>query len=91
INEDYYVILLGTSLMKCILSGIVSVNGKKVLHMDRNSNYGGESEFNALLEDLYKRFNSQGSQPASMGRGRDWNVDLITKFLMANGHLTLKK
>jgi Rab GDP dissociation inhibitor len=25
--------------------------------------------------------------PPDMGRGRDWNVDLIPKFLMANGSL----
>ncbi|KAK4831962.1 hypothetical protein QYF61_020339 [Mycteria americana] len=73
--------------MECILSGIMSVNGKKVLHMDRNSYYGGESASITPLEDLYKRFNLPGTPPESMGRGRDWNVDLIPKFLMANGQL----
>lgn len=34
---------------------------------------------------LYKRFSLPDSPPESMGRGRDWNVDLIPKFLMANG------
>lgn len=39
---------------------------------------------------LYKRFNLPDTPPESMGRGRDWNVDLIPKFLMANGqsHIT---
>uniref|UniRef100_A0A4W3IC92 Rab GDP dissociation inhibitor n=1 Tax=Callorhinchus milii TaxID=7868 RepID=A0A4W3IC92_CALMI len=74
-------------LQECILSGIMSVNGKKVLHMDRNSYYGGESASITPLEDLYKRFNLPGSPPESMGRGRDWNVDLIPKFLMATGQL----
>ncbi|NXC91918.1 GDIB inhibitor, partial [Cercotrichas coryphoeus] len=74
-------------LQECILSGIMSVNGKKVLHMDRNSYYGGESASITPLEDLYKRFNLPGTPPESMGRGRDWNVDLIPKFLMANGQL----
>lgn len=42
------------------------------------------------LLQLYKRFSLPDSPPESMGRGRDWNVDLIPKFLMANGqfHLT---
>lgn len=42
------------------------------------------------LFQLYKRFSLPDSPPESMGRGRDWNVDLIPKFLMANGqfHLT---
>lgn len=37
------------------------------------------------LFQLYKRFSLPDSPPESMGRGRDWNVDLIPKFLMANG------
>ncbi|XP_075713602.1 rab GDP dissociation inhibitor beta [Rhinoderma darwinii] len=86
-NEEYDVIVLGTGLTECILSGIMSVNGKKVLHMDRNSYYGGDSASITPLEDLFKRFNLPGSPPESMGRGRDWNVDLIPKFLMANGQL----
>ena len=36
------VIILGTGLKECILSGLLSVKGKKVLHLDRNSYYGGE-------------------------------------------------
>lgn len=86
-NEEYDVIVLGTGLTECILSGIMSVNGKKVLHMDRNPYYGGESASITPLEDLYKRFHLPGSIPESMGRGRDWNVDLIPKFLMACGQL----
>ncbi|MGH0135587.1 UNVERIFIED_CONTAM: hypothetical protein FKN15_008642 [Acipenser sinensis] len=65
----------------------MSVNGKKVLHMDRNPYYGGESSSITPLEELYKRFGIPDGPPESMGRGRDWNVDLIPKFLMANGQL----
>lgn len=39
---------------------------------------------------LYKHFGRKDAPPASMGRGRDWNVDLIPKFLMANGIVVLK-
>ena len=35
--------MLGTGLTECILSGLLSVEGKKVLHMDRNDYYGGDS------------------------------------------------
>lgn len=38
---------------------------------------------------LFKRFNIPGSPPESMGKGRDWNVDLVPKFLMANGKVFL--
>ena len=34
---------------------------------------------------LYKHFGKGDKAPESMGRPRDWNVDLIPKFLMANG------
>ena len=33
----------GTGLTECILSGLLSVDGQKVLHMDRNDYYGGDS------------------------------------------------
>ncbi|XP_053544946.1 rab GDP dissociation inhibitor alpha-like isoform X2 [Bombina bombina] len=82
-EETYDVIVLGTGLTECVLSGIMSVNGKKVLHIDRNDYYGGESASITPLEELYQRFNIIGP-PEPMGRGREWNVDLIPKFLMAN-------
>uniref|UniRef100_A0A2K6F2I3 GDP dissociation inhibitor 1 n=1 Tax=Propithecus coquereli TaxID=379532 RepID=A0A2K6F2I3_PROCO len=72
-DEEYDVIVLGTGLTECILSGIMSVNGKKVLHMDRNPYYGGESSSITPLEELYKRFQLLEGPPESMGRGRDWN------------------
>lgn len=55
-NEEYEVFLLGTSLTEYILSGIMSVNGKKVLHMDRNLYYREEGSSITPLEDVYKRF-----------------------------------
>lgn len=36
-------IVLGTGLTECILSGLLSMEGKRVLHIDRNAHYGGES------------------------------------------------
>ena len=42
-NEEYDVIVLGTGLKECILSGLLSVKGKKVLHLDRNGYYGAET------------------------------------------------
>jgi Rab GDP dissociation inhibitor len=38
------------------------------------------------LNELYKKF-GKGEAPQSLGRGRDWNVDLVPKFLMADGKL----
>jgi Rab GDP dissociation inhibitor len=86
-DEIYDVIVLGTGLKECILSGMMSVSGKKVLHMDRNKYYGGESTSLTPLEELFKHFNIDKALPEEYGRGRDWNVDLIPKFLMASGEL----
>lgn len=85
-DEEYDAIVLGTGLKECILSGMLSVSGKKVLHIDRNKYYGGESASICPLEELFSKF---GAPPPdeSYGKGRDWNVDLIPKFLMANGSL----
>jgi len=75
-------------LKECILSGILSVSGKKVLHIDRNDYYGGASASLTPLAKVYEHF-KRADKPseATFGRGRDWNVDLIPKFIMANGML----
>lgn len=87
-DENYDVIVLGTGLTECVLSGILSVEGKKVLHIDRQDFYGGESASLNLLQ-LYSKFKPSSHKPDGItGRDRDWCVDLIPKFLMANGELT---
>ncbi|ABN67668.2 Secretory pathway GDP dissociation inhibitor [Scheffersomyces stipitis CBS 6054] len=86
-DENYDVIVLGTGLTECILSGILSVEGKKVLHIDRQDFYGGESA-SLNLSQLYTKFRPSAQRPELKGRDRDWCVDLIPKFLMANGELT---
>lgn len=85
-DEEYDAIVLGTGLKECILSGMLSVSGKKVLHVDRNKYYGGESASITPLEELFSKFGAPNPDE-TYGRGRDWNVDLIPKFLMANGLL----
>ncbi|KAM9907761.1 hypothetical protein OXX69_006305 [Metschnikowia pulcherrima] len=87
-EENYDVIVLGTGLTECVLSGILSVEGKKVLHIDRQDFYGGESA-SLNLSQLYSKFKPSSQKPSSIGgRDRDWCVDLIPKFLMSNGELT---
>lgn len=86
-DEEYDAIVLGTGLKECILSGMLSVSGKKVLHMDRNKYYGGESASITPLEELFTKFSMPATQLDEYGRSRDWNVDLVPKFLMAHGQL----
>lgn len=67
---------------------MLSVSGKKVLHLDRNKYYGGESASLTPLDELFKKFNLPvDNLQNEYGKLRDWNVDLIPKFLMANGSL----
>ncbi|KAL9263190.1 Guanosine nucleotide diphosphate dissociation inhibitor-like protein [Drosera capensis] len=83
-DEEYDVIVLGTGLKECILSGLLSVDGLKVLHMDRNDYYGGEST-SLNLKQLWKRFKGEEDPPESLGASKEFNVDMIPKFMMANG------
>ncbi|KAH7107178.1 rab GTPase activator [Auriculariales sp. MPI-PUGE-AT-0066] len=86
-DEEYDVIVLGTGLTECILSGLLSVDGKKVLHMDRNDYYGGESA-SLNLTQLYRKFRPDQAAPSDLGRDRDYAIDLIPKFIIASGELT---
>ncbi|KAK7468734.1 Rab GDP dissociation inhibitor alpha [Stygiomarasmius scandens] len=86
-DEEYDVIVLGTGLTECILSGLLSKEGKKVLHMDRNDYYGGESA-SLNLTQLYRKFRPDQAPPSELGRDRDYAVDLVPKFIIASGELT---
>ena len=63
---------------------MLSVARKKVLHMDRNDYYGGLSA-SLTLEQLFDHFKTGRKPSESLGRNRDWSVDLVPKFIMANG------
>lgn len=76
----------GTGLVECILSGLLSQEGKKVLHIDRNPFYGGEGA-SVNLTNLWKLFREGKEPPKEYGQNRDWNIDLIPKFIMSNGKL----
>lgn len=85
-NEEYDVIVMGTGLKECILSGLLSTKGKKVLHLDRNGYYGGDTA-SLNLTNLWQKFRPGSEPPKAFGHNRDWNVDLVPKFIMANGVL----
>ncbi|KAL8741913.1 MAG: hypothetical protein Q9190_005537 [Brigantiaea leucoxantha] len=90
IAPEYDVVVLGTGLTECVLSGVLSVKGKKVLHIDRNDHYGGEAA-SVNIESLFKKYGnySAGDEPwKKYGRVNDWYIDLVPKLLMSNGELT---
>ena len=84
-DDKYDAIVLGTGLTECVLSGLLSVSGLKVLHVDRNSYYGGECA-SLNMEQLMEKFGKGAADP-SLGKPHLWNVDLCPKLLMANGIL----
>lgn len=87
-DQEYDVVILGTGLTECILSGLLSVNGKKVLHMDRNEYYGAACA-SLTLDQTWKHFKQEGAPPEKLGNKaaqRKYSIDLLPKFLMANGN-----
>jgi len=85
-DQEYDAIILGTGLKECLLAGLLSVDGMKVLHMDRNNYYGGESA-SLNLKQLWEKFRPGEAHPEQYGRWQDWNFDMVPKFMMGNGLL----
>ncbi|KAI9244348.1 GDP dissociation inhibitor [Sporodiniella umbellata] len=54
--------------------------------MDRNDYYGAESA-SLNLTQFFGKFRDGQKAPENLGRDRDWNIDLIPKFMMANGEI----
>lgn len=95
-DGEYDVCVLGTGFTECLLSGLLSVKGMKVMVVDRNNYYGGESA-SLNLTNLFKKFNNGEAPPPEffqslagpygVAKDRDYNIDLIPKFIMAHGNL----
>jgi len=85
-DGEYDAIVMGTGLKECVISGLLSTQGKKILHVDRNGYYGGDGA-SLNLPNLFEKFKA-GEAPTNIGANRDYNIDLIPKFIMACGNLT---
>lgn len=86
-DGEYDCIIMGTGLTECILGGLLSVKGKRVLQVDRNKYYGSDTA-SLSLPTLFEKF--RGGEPPAEKFGtnfRDWNVDLVPKFIMSIGNL----
>jgi len=62
VNPNYDVVVCGTGLVECILSGLLSMEGKRVFHLDRNPYYGGEGA-SLNLTNLWKIFRAGQNPP----------------------------
>lgn len=85
-NEKYDAIVLGTGLTECVISGLLSVKRMRVLHMDRN-NYYGASSSSLNLNQLYEILKPKTEAKKDLGASRDYNVDIVPKFVMASGSM----
>jgi len=85
-DGEYDAIVMGTGLKECVISGLLSGKGKRVLQVDRNGYYGGDGA-SLNLSQLFEKFQA-GEAPTNLGANRDYNIDLIPKLIMATGNLT---
>jgi len=88
-TEEFDAIILGTGLKECIISGLLSKNGKKVLQMDRNDYYGAESA-SLNLDQIKKTIGDETDSKvddAAVGRSRDYCIDMCPKFIIGCGDL----
>eukprot|EP00939_MAST-03C_sp_MAST-3C-sp1_P004430 g4430.t1 len=85
----YDAIVLGTGLAECIVGGLLSVSGKRVLQIDANDYYGGESA-SLNITQIFKKFLEKEPSTSDFGiLGQDYQycIDQVPKFLMATGEL----
>lgn len=85
-NEEYDVVICGTGITESILSGLLALKKYKVLHIDRNQYYGDEGA-SVNLTTLFEKFGNGQKAPEVLGHNRDWNIDLLPKFIMSGGKL----
>jgi len=86
-DEEYDVVVLGTGLKECILSGLLSFDKHKVLHMDRNDYYGAESA-SLNLRQLYTKAGEDSKEiDEKLKSPNQYCIDMCPKFIMANGNL----
>jgi len=83
---EYDIVVLGTGVTESILSGLLSSEGNKILNLDRN-NYYGDQGASLNITKLWDYFHKGEKPPQDLGHNRDWNVDLLPKFVMAYGKL----
>ena len=85
-GSEYDIVVMGTGITESILSGLLSMEGQKVLNIDMNPYYG-DSVASLNLTRLWEKFKPKEQPPKELGHNRDWNVDLTPKFVMSNGKL----
>lgn len=68
-DGEYDAIIMGTGLTECIISGLLSVSGKRVLHVDRNNYYGADTASLSLV-NLFQKFRDGQTPGPHLGHSR---------------------
>ncbi len=79
-DGEYDAIVLGTGLTECIISGLLSVQGKRVLHLDRNNYYGADTA-SLSLQTLFQKFRGDKSPPSNLGPSRGKSKSQINRII----------
>lgn len=88
-GQKYDVIVLGTGMKECVLSGLLSKAGRRVLHLDRNAYYGGSSACCDLAK-LFEAYGGTAPEPSvagGLGNPQSYYVDSAPKFMLIKGKL----
>lgn len=87
-QEEYDVIVQGTGIRECILSGQQSQNKYKVQNIDEDTYYGGESA-SLSLDTLFEKYPKQfeNIDIKEFGNPKHWCIDQCPKFQMGCGKL----
>lgn len=74
-DGEYDAIIMGTGLTECIISGLLSVHGKRVLHVDRNNYYGADTASLSLV-NLFQKFRGEATPGANLGHSRGMTMSV---------------
>lgn len=85
-GSTYDLMVMGTGITESMLSGLFSLSGQKILHIDRNGFYG-DAGASLNITTLWAKFRPNEKPPEELLPNRDWNIDQIPKFIMAYGKL----
>ena len=83
-GSHYDIIVIGTGITESILSGLFSMEGNKILNLDKNPYYG-DSGASLNLTKIWEIFRPNENVPEELGHNWDWNIDLVPKYVIADG------
>ncbi len=85
-SRSYDVVVLGTGLKESLLSGLLTMHGKRVLQLERGSEYGGSSA-SVGLQELADRIDGPGTAlpEGKVGKAAEYSLEPTPKLFMAGG------